>query len=444
MSRPFLLVLFLVPFTPFSSLIAQGFTFTKVADTSTAVPQGSGLFTAFSNMVSTDSSGDVAFSENNGGADDGIYLWSAGTITRIAGTDTAVPAGMGTFTGFSFFGNGLEGGRVAFRGNSAGAAGVYAHDGVTLMRLADTSTAIPDGMGSFSGFTTAYVDGTSYAFIAPGSMDQQGIYLHDGMSLSRIADKNSTVPDIGGVYGWSSQLGFDAGNIAFWANVAGGTQGGNIVGGYTPGGGLVTLATTATTAPGTAAAFTSFTSPVDLSGTTVVFNGSYAGGSGIYTTDLAEGGITRIASTTTAAPGGGGNFTGFQVVSIANGAVAFVGSTGSGTGVYLFQEGILRKVIATGNLLDGKTVTSLFISENSLAEGSLAFRAHFADSSKGIYVAEVGEPVVPPSSTKAAQLKKEIKKATAKLKLARKAGQVAKAKRFLAKLKKLKLQLRRL
>lgn len=378
-----------------ASLTAQPFTFTKVADTATAIPNGTGNFANFSNMISVDASGAVAFGENNSTTNNGIYLSSSGVLSRVADLHTAIPGGTGNFTGFALFGNGMEGGRLAFRGNgSSSQAGVYAYTSGNLTKIVDASTAIPGGSGNFTSFGTGYVDGTNYAFIGPGNSSQQGLYVSDGSTVARIADKASAVPGIGGVYGWSSQVGFDTGNLAFWANITGGTSPGNIVGGYSSGGGLVTLASMATTVPGAGTNFTSFTSPVDLSGATVAFRGIYTGGQGIYTANLAGGAITTIADLSTAVPDGTVNFTQVQNPTISSGGVVFQGSFAGGSGIYLYQDSVLKEVIATTDLLDGKTISSFGISENSLADGYLAFRANFADSSVGIYRTLVAPTVV--------------------------------------------------
>jgi len=445
MKQPSILLLFsLAIATP---LAAQTTPFTKIADTATPIPGGTGNFTLFSNMVSANADGDVAFSESNFNApvNDGIHIWSGGSISLIADLETAIPGGAGDFTDFSFFGNGIEGDTLVFRGNgSSDQAGVYAFVGGNLVKIADTGTAIPDGIGDFVTFTTAYVDGDDYAFIAGGNGEQQGIYLSSEGSITRIADKTIAVPGIGGNYQWSSQLGFDGGNLSFWANVTGGTAPGNIIGAYTPGGGLSTLVSTVTVAPGPGTPFTGLLSPADLSGTTVAFGGIFAGGSGIYTIGLSGGTITSIASTTTPVPFGSGSFTAFSPPCIADGEIAFVGDFNGGSGIYLLQDGRLRPVITTNDTLKGKDIIALAITENSLAGGYLAFRAIFAGGAQGIFRLTISELVDPPILPAKAKLEKAIMKITKQLKVARKAGQQAKVKRLAKQLRKLKQELRKL
>lgn len=439
---PSFLLLFSLVIT--GPLAAQTTPFTRIADTSTPIPGASGNFVAFSNMVSVNEDGDVAFSEDNFDApsNDGIHFWSAGDLSLIADFDTAIPGGTGNFTAFSFFGNGIEGNTIAFRGGGASdQTGIYAYNGTILEKIADTTTAIPDGTGNFTGFTTAYVDGGDFAFIADGSAAQQGIYLASGATITRVADQSTPVPGIGGNFQWSSQLGFDGGNLSFWANVTGGTTPGNIIGAYSPGGGLTTLVTTATIVPGVGTPFTSLSSPADLSGTTVVFGGQFAGGSGLYTIDLAGGAITPVATTATSVPFGSGRFTSFSPAAIDGEEIAFVGNFSGGAGVYVRQNGRLRQVITTDDTLEGKDVVALVISENALAGGYLAFRAIFTGGAQGIYRLTTSEIVDPPLLSKA-KLKKTVKRLTAQLKKARQAGQTSKAKRLAKQLRQLKKELR--
>ncbi|MBI2514433.1 MAG: PEP-CTERM sorting domain-containing protein [Opitutae bacterium] len=393
-------LLFLVSLTAGATgALAQSSSFTRIADTTTAVPDGTGNFSSFSNALSVDSQGNVAFMENHGTTNNGVYLASGGNITRMADLNTAIPNGTGNFTGFSFFGNGLDGGRYIFRGNGANSqAGLYAYANGSLTRVADTTTAIPGGTGNFSGFGTGYVSGTNYAFIASGTSSQQGIYVSDGTTLTRIADKTSTVPGIGGSYSWSSQLNVDGGNIAFWGTTTGGTNPGAMLGGYTPGAGLVTLASTGTVVPGLATNFTAFTSPIDLSGTSVVFRGAYSGGAGIFTTDLVVGAIARLVDLNTAAPGQAGNFIALGSPNISGANVTFLGSFTGGSGIYLASGGAVEKIIDTGDMLEGHALSSFSLSENGLADGYVAFRAFYVGGGSGIYLTQIASAVPEPSA----------------------------------------------
>jgi hypothetical protein len=369
---------------------AQTITFIKVADTSTAVPNGTGNFVTFSNMVSVDAQGRVGFVENNGPTNNGVYFWDSGTLTRVADLNTAIPSGTGNFTGFSFFGNDMADGRLIFRGNgSSSQAGLYLFDasGSTLTKIADTSTSIPGGTGNFTSFGTGFISGSNYATIASGSSGQQGIYVTDGSTVTKIADKNSTVPDIGGTYSWSSQLGFDGSSLSFWANISGGSQPGNIIGGYN-GSSLVTLVTTGTTAPGFGTNFTSFGAAPDLEGATVYFSGSVSGGSGLFSIGLDGTGLTSLVTTDTTAPGHG-NFTAFSQPTVENGVLYFQASYSGGQGIYYYDGLALSKIIDTDDMLDGKGLSSLSLFPTGVEGSYLAFRANFSDSSIGIFTTQL-------------------------------------------------------
>lgn len=104
-------------------LAAQTTPFTKVADNTTPIPGGTGNFVTFSNMISLNANGDVAFSEANYYVpeNDGIHFWtsSSGLISQVADSSTTIPSGTGEFNQFAFYGNGIEGDLLAFRGNGS-------------------------------------------------------------------------------------------------------------------------------------------------------------------------------------------------------------------------------------------------------------------------------------------------------------------------------------
>jgi hypothetical protein len=146
--------------------------------------------------------------------------------------------------------------------------------------------------------------------------------------------------------------------------------------------------------------FTSFTSPPDISGSTVVFRGSYSGGNGIYSVDLAGGAITTVADITTTVPeGDGATFISLLNPNIDGDIIAFKGSFMGVSGIYLMIDGELVKVVDTLDLLDGKTVTSFTLGEGALNGGNLSFRADFSDSSVGLFTTTFSLASVPEPST---------------------------------------------
>jgi len=137
----------LIPLCISTNLKAQTYTLEIVADKQTLIPFGSGTFTDVLHLVSL-GGGDVVF-KAIGSLQEGIYTFKAGTLGVVADLSTAIPGGSGTFTNRGFFDIvSLGGGDVAFRGeDSSGQLGVYTFIAGTLGVVADTNTPIPGGFG---------------------------------------------------------------------------------------------------------------------------------------------------------------------------------------------------------------------------------------------------------------------------------------------------------
>ncbi len=68
--------------------LAGEITFTKIADTNTAIPGARGNFTGFSSVSMND--GETAF-VGTGSSWGGVYLFRNGVVTKIADQDTVMP-----------------------------------------------------------------------------------------------------------------------------------------------------------------------------------------------------------------------------------------------------------------------------------------------------------------------------------------------------------------
>ncbi len=124
---------------PTSGHASPIFTFTKIADTNTPIPDGSGNFTGIGNPAI--SGGTVGFLGSGSGSQQGIYTGTGGTVAKIADTNTLTPNGSGNFSGFS--NPAISGGTVAFFGFGSGQQGIFTGAGGTLSTVADTNTANP-------------------------------------------------------------------------------------------------------------------------------------------------------------------------------------------------------------------------------------------------------------------------------------------------------------
>jgi hypothetical protein len=103
--------------------------------------------------------------------------------------------------------------------------------------------------------------------------------------------------------------------------------------------------------------------------------------SGIYAE--IDGSLTTLVDSTTPVPDGTGNFRSFHSPSLDNGNVAFFGyyldndARQYKYGIYLKHQGELRKVIASGDSLDGKTVSNLSLLPEALDSATVGFQVYF-------------------------------------------------------------------
>lgn len=398
--RRFALVL--ACFTMAVSAVGQ-VTFTKVADTATAFPGGPGNFTFFGSPVIH--AGVVAF-EANSTPNTGVFRWTNGVLQKAADFNTAVPSGSGNFSFFSGgFATYTENGKVTFRGTGPSPSfsqGLYQFDGTTLTRLVDNTTPnpMPGGTGPFGNLFASNMKDGQIAFIAEGANTTlgRGIFgVSNGVVIQRLAI-GTPYPAGMNALSYSSQVGFDDGNISFRASDGASSDHGI----FTLVGSTLTQVARqdVTPVPGTATVFTNLFGPSDISGSKVAFLGSYLGGFGIFSANLDGTGMAKLVDNNTAIPGGVGNFTGLpQVFEFDGGDLVFRG-TGSGgaVGIYLLRAGVLTRIIDKTTVLDGKANPTVNFRDGGYANGELVFQASFFDvGSSGIFTANLGAPVSTPS-----------------------------------------------
>lgn len=179
----------------------------------TAIPGGSGDFTSLA--TPSIHGGKVAFEGSGASSQNGIYSNSSGTLGAVADTGTPIPPALAdNFT--SFNGPAIHSGNVAFRGASSFPAsnGIYTSIGGSTSAVADLTTSIPSGSGSFTGFNDPSFDGTNVVFPGTGA-SQSGIYTDLGGSLVAVADETTLIPDGSGTFTSFSSPTLDGGVIAF-------------------------------------------------------------------------------------------------------------------------------------------------------------------------------------------------------------------------------------
>jgi len=357
-------------------------------------------------------------------------------FAKIADTNTPLPGESASFSLFRV--PSFDGEKVAFRANNDGREGIYVGDGTSLFRVADVETPIPGGSGNFVRFEDPVIDAGSVAFRALGGDGQDGVYSTLGGSLSVVADRGTVIPDTSFPFGSFVAASIEAETVAFR-----GARGpfSSPFGIYTvSGGSLATLVDGATVLPApvglpgflslsresmrgaiafsTGAAiivasegtFTSFVDTDDtrpeapplrfagfsgftFDGESVAFRSRASDGfEGIYRTSGSA--IEFIAGFDTPVPEGSGTFRMLSNPTISRGKVTFLGEGSDGKeGIYSDFPGVLEKVIAASDPLDGKTVGGFnlvefrWAHEVSSRDNRIAFRVIFDDSSAAIYVA---------------------------------------------------------
>jgi len=188
-------------------LATDGGSVALVADESTIAPGGSAPFTSLFHLAY--SGGAVAFI---GISPDGrgIYTDQTGALSRLALVGDPVPGSTaGTFDGFSAV-PGMSATTIAFystieepdgMGGVVHREGIYRFTGGVLARVADETTPIPGGTGSFTSFGgSVAVQEDSVYFVGLGAEGQAGIYVSDGTSIERLVDTGTAIP--GGAFGF--------------------------------------------------------------------------------------------------------------------------------------------------------------------------------------------------------------------------------------------------
>jgi hypothetical protein len=147
------------------------------------------------------SNGVIAFTGGNLNAGElGAYTSSTAALARIADKNSAIPGGTGNFTNFHTRCT-IHNGTVAFLATGgSGQIGVYTGNGGTLTRIADTTTPVPGGTGTFGSFLSPVITSAGVSFVGLWGASQSGIYTTIGGSLTRVVDSQTTYPGSGGVY----------------------------------------------------------------------------------------------------------------------------------------------------------------------------------------------------------------------------------------------------
>src|SRR5437773_2044037 len=185
---------------------AEDFSFSKIIDTSAAMPNGPGNFTELSPPVVQD--GKVGFigfaSAGPAQVTSGLYTLQNGALSTVAGPGVSSPLG-GNFTAITGFSE-LTSNGFAFGGVSSGGWGMFRTNGPslqTVIRDGDTLAGGPDiflrpivGTISYDAPTNNFTFGAQQNETGnPADEQEQGLYAHIGGSLQRLIDPGVALPD---------------------------------------------------------------------------------------------------------------------------------------------------------------------------------------------------------------------------------------------------------
>ena len=352
----------------------DGTSLMNVARAGDTVPDGDGVFERLSVERVLNDAGHVAFHVYSPIAQDGIYVYNGQALAKLARRNDPLPDGDGTFGSFTSYPSVNSSGQVAFQATGGSGRAVYLHTGESFVELSREGDAPPEGNGVFTAYSTraqindlgqvatlAYLRNT----IEPPN-DGTGIYLHDGANLVTIARENTPAPDGNGVFGDLDDPVLNSeGMVAFRTNLR------NTIGGGTG-------------------------------------NGAGPDDTGLYLHDGAA--LVNLARENNPAPEGNGDFSRFSEPAMnRTSLVAFAAvlknigpDSTTGSGVYLTDGIETLNAARTGDVLAGKTVSSIWIAasgSHGLGSGGedgrgsglndfgqLGFRTFFTDDSQGIFL----------------------------------------------------------
>jgi hypothetical protein len=399
-----------------SSVQAATFSFTKVADTGTLIPDGTGAFTTL-REASVDQ-GVVVFRASGGGGQEGIYRWFNGSLSRVADLTDSAPDTGNPFVVFTD--PTVDNGQIVFQALSQAPAsvartGIYLYNGgaSTVVSQGDT---MPPGANTFGSFSArpSHSAGDS-GFLGDGTGPTRGIYAKIGGTVTRVADATMLTPDSTGAipsgataFSTFGNADISGGNVAFGAASVGA---GGRRGIFNDVGGLHAVADFDTPIPNGMGNFNGFqgTAPLEINvsfddGNTafIAFGPNFGPGtqSGVYA-DFG-GSLDRIADRDLFMPEGGTvRFGSFGGVSIDGGEVVFqaIGLGSSLGGIYSTIGGTLDRVLDSTQSLDGLPIASngIFpVSRDGFDGNSIVFRVNFANGNNAIYIANL---IIPEPST---------------------------------------------
>jgi hypothetical protein len=359
---------------------AQNYQFAKIVDNATPRPDGAGPF-----AVSAATFDGTAVVFENFGFYSSESIWAtdgSGGYTKLADRNTPVPGGNGTFSYFDEGGGRpqLRNGVVLFLAYDSspnyGKPGFYTVPvtGGDITVVVDTNTIIPETTATFDSLTYSDAnggfgfDGSNLVFWGHGTPFVAGLYSVgiDGSGLTRVADSNTPVATTScdSFIGSFDTPSVNNGMIAYRGSGVLGSTGFN---------GLYTrpvlpyecpdpsTINSEQGLPGSGENHTAFVYAQTDVGRVVFTASSCCSGlafGGLYVTD--GGGLSIIADVTTPLPGladAPWMYQNFRFAVDQGNVLFYVQDSSNQTALFLASGGNITRVIGSGDVLDGNTVS---------------------------------------------------------------------------------------
>jgi hypothetical protein len=367
---------------------------TKIADGSTTVPGAPATtFKDFHNPAFHN--GQVAFRAINSANAPGLYLFNGSTIVKLADTNTAAPNG-GNFTNIQFD-YGLENGAVAFFANDTNGAAIFLWTNGVTTRLAKRGDAIPGtATNKFTTFGQPVFDNGTVYFIGADSTNYQGVHRFDGVLSTGLVSSLQTYPPTALPHQFSSQLTVESNRLAVWSYANPNTQPNAI---FTWTNGVKNFLVSSNDAiPGAGVNFHTFQSPPDMRNGTVAFWGGSVANfqEGIFLRPFAGGAITPMVRRNDPNAGASGGLTSFYSFSLDDNQAWFYAGGSGGESLFLWQSNSYRRVLSGGMKIGTRPIQNSggFVLVPRAAHGGVAaFVAKFNDLTSGLYITTNLPPV---------------------------------------------------
>ncbi len=404
------------------------FTFTKIADTNTPVPGGTGTFSLFADARTLDGDA-VAFYAFDSASRAGIYIFQDGLLDILVDENTIIPGSSDTFTGF--FDVSMENGIAVFTASGPGAAGMTCRQGSNLPRLAPIEGievlsvgrsgpgVTKDGLAGMEGVFAVHlasgrlipvttsqsapfnyvhgVDLNGMRALFTGGREPVDLFHNHAEALAGatgpgelllLVSPFTEVPGGGG----RTFIGIDenvvlSGNSYAFSEIIENTIGA-VAGIYkflTDGGELRVVADSSTAIPNGTGTFKNFAG-MDFDERYAAFMGRDSGNAGGLYAETTSG-LRVVADRSTRVPGESFNFLGISnPIAHWGGNTAFSGYWPGGKGLCIEIDGVLEKVIEQGDILDGRAVDGAYTGVQQLNDRWMVVKVIFDDlSTVGLY-----------------------------------------------------------